>query len=188
MGEPNQDFLRDFHNPGSLFNDPLTTGGGPTGAFQMTDNFTTGPGNLEFRILPSTDDLIRIDEISLNIVSVGAINPEGYMDLPQLANGMDAIVNTVSTVNLYLVGKQEKIRRLTDWARILDLTVHINDAGGSWVSGYRRFVEPIWLKAETAHKLGFFARDDFSTLTRHEIFVRGRRFSQKGLLINAPRA
>lgn len=178
----------DFHLPGSLMNDPLTTGGGPTGDFQMTDNFTTGPGNLEFRILPATNEYIRIDEISLNIVSAGALDLEGYMDLPQLVNGMDAVVNTLSPVKFYLNGKQERIRRLTDWARILDLTVHVNDAGGSWVSGYRKFPEPIWLKPGTAHKLGFFARDDFSTLKRHEIFVRGRRFSNDENIIDGPRA
>lgn len=186
MGEPVLDFLRDLNNPGSLFNDPLTTGGGPTGTFQMTADFSSVAQ--EFRIIPADNEYIRIDEISLNIVSAGAIDPEGYMDLAALTNGMDVVVQTISIVKFYLNGKQEKIKRLSDWARILDLTVHINDAGGSWVSGYRKFPEPIWLNPGTVHKLGFFAKDDFQLLKRHEIFVRGRRFSTKGLLIDNPRA
>lgn len=186
MGEPVLDFLRDFHNPGSLFNDPLTTSGSPVAAFQMTDDFSSV--EQEFRIIPADNEYIRIDEISLNIVSAGALNPNGYMNLAALANGMEAIVKTGGGVRFYLNGKQEKIKRLSDWSRILDLTVHINDAGGSWVSGYRKFPEPIWLNPGTIHKLGFLAKDNFSTLTRHEIFVRGRRFSKDGLFIEFPRA
>jgi len=176
------------------FSQHLTTSGSPTGSFnQAIDN--TGIST-EFRIITPSDEILEVKSITLEIMNAtGGIVNDGYMNLPSSGfaggtriSGLVSRATLPSGTKIHLFGASDNVVILSDWKRFMNIEIFKEDASGpSVVLGQRDFDPPIYLDGSKGDIMKFvFFEYDFSGFLKHEMFLRGIRYSLKNEFLPNP--